>query len=349
MLLEKVKINNFRNIESKEIDLNLVTVITGKNMTGKTNTLNAIHWAFTGVDMQGSNDNRANFPFGGTETISVELTFFNFTFKRECAFIDGTPTVSIYVDGNKAKTTKTGEALLHAKLGLTDIVLNSPKDFNIVRFLLDPLYFDTISPGALRKFFYMLSNTDFDLIASQQNKGVTQMLNARKIHDPYKLLEAIAKDKKASKKIIDACKVARDFFPTIKEEADTKEKAELKVFTKLEEEEALANKYALLVSKSVNHYYQRALGIKVCLIEKGVGEDVFKDVCYPILPNSLLPFSQGSQAEKTYVGMLFIREVCLKYNIKALPILVDNMESLDEKSQFNVDSLGVQYIGAKVQ
>ena len=38
-----------------------------------------------------------------------------------------------------------------------------------------------------------------------------------------------------------------------------------------------------------------------------------------------------------------------RFNIKSLPMLLDNMESLDCDTEFLVDSLGVQYIGALVK
>ncbi len=349
MKLNEVKINNFRNVLNKEFTTCSFTILEGKNMSGKTNTLNAIYWALTGVDLEGSKENRTNFPFGSEDPISVELVFDTFSFKRTCEYEDGTPTTSLYINGEKAKTNKTGEALIHAKLGVTDLVLTAPKDFNIVRFLIDPLYFDTISPSALRKFLYMLSGIDFKQVADKQNKAVSEMLAKRQVLDPYKLLDAIDKDKKATKKVIDGCKTARSLFPSIEAEAQAKEKEETKKLTQLENEQALAEKYALAVSKEINKYYWNAMGIKVCLLEKGVGEDVWKDVCYPILPKSGLPFHLGSQAEKTYVGIKFIQEVCLTYDIKPLPILIDNMESLDENTTRFVNELGVQYIGALVK
>lgn len=348
--LQRVIIRNFRNVADKEIILLGSNIISGANMSGKTNTLNAIHWAFTGVTLEGSSDNRANFPIDDPSAITqVKLDFGSFIFERRCEMVDGTPSMSILVDGDQTKTIKNGEAILHAKLGLTDIILTQPKDFNIVRFLLDPLYFDTISPSALRKFLYMLSDTDFKELATHQIASVQRLLNEREIYDPYKLGDALAKDKKACKKVIDGCKVARDLFPSITDEANAKENEQTKLLKSIEADEALAEKYALSVSKHINKYYEKAMGIKVCLLEKGVGEGVFKDVCYPILPKSNLPFHLGSQAEKTYVGMKFINEVCLTWNIKPLPILLDNMESLDEHTQTFVNDLGVQYIGALVK
>lgn len=361
MPISTIEIFNFRNVKYKFIELylknakcSLNAVFTGKNMSGKTNTLNAIHWAFTGTTMDGDNNARANFPTetvvnGEYVTTKVEITFDDgWKFKRECSMVDGTPTITISVNGETTKTLKAGEAMLHAHLGLSDLILRTPKDFDIVKFLLNPLYFDTISPSALRKFMYLLSNLDFDEITEKQPKAVVEVLKKRDMTDPYKLGDAISKDKKATKKVIDACKLVPTYFPSIKEEANAKLKEENKKMTLLENEEALANKYALAVSKAMNKYYKKAMGIEICVLEEGVGDDVFKDVCYPILPKSKLPFAVGSNAERTYVGIRFIQEVCLNWNIKPLPILIDNMESLDEDTTKYIEQLNVQYIGTAV-
>lgn len=349
--LQCVKIRNFRNVADKEIVMLGSNIISGANMTGKTNTLNAIHWAFTGVDLTGSNDNRANFPIDGGNKTSVFLDFGSFTFERVCEMANDTPTVTVLIDGEATNSVKAGEALLYAKLGLADLVLTQPKGFDIVRFLINPLYFDTISPSALRKFFYKLANVDLNAIAAQQTKPVKEVLEKMNLafNDPYKLSEAITKTKKNIENCIKTCRLAADMFPSIKEEAADTEKVFIKDLKTTETNEALIDKYALNVSKKVNEYYEKAMGIKVCVLEKGVGDGVYKDVCYPILPKSGLPFSAGSQAEKTYVGVKFINEVCLTWNIKPLVVLIDNMESLDEFTTKYLNDLGVQYIGALVK
>ena len=64
MKLKAITIKNFRNVKSislENLDANKGTIITAKNMTGKTNTLNAIHWAFTGSLLDGSSNVRSIF------------------------------------------------------------------------------------------------------------------------------------------------------------------------------------------------------------------------------------------------------------------------------------------------
>lgn len=349
--LEKVTIHNFRNVAYKELVLNTKNIVRGKNMSGKTNTLNAIHWALTGTTIDGNSDNRSNFTkvdVGvATPEIRVKLDFGDFVFERVCENVEGTPSISIYIDGQKTTSIKNGEARLHAKLGLSDFVINQPKGFDIVKFLLNPLYFESVDTSALRKFFYNLA--DFDYRKLSTSKKVYEVLEKYKETDPYKLGAAIATEKKKVKAKLTTCKGARDLFPSILSEIEKVEKDESAKLMKVEADEALANKYALQFSNRINMFYEKAMGIKVCVLEEGVGDDVFKDVCYPILPKSNLPFRFGSYAERSFVGMRFIQEVCLKWNIKPLPILLDNMESLDESTQTYVDDLGAQYIGALVE
>ena len=49
---------------------------------------------------------------------------------------------------------------------------------------------------------------------------------------------------------------------------------------------------------AINDYYKTHLNIEIRMMEKGVGDDVYKEVCYPILASGL-PFKMGSYAEKT--------------------------------------------------
>lgn len=357
MKLKEVKIHNFRNIDHKVLEVDEhATIISGENMSGKTNTLNAIHWAFTGKTLDGSNDNRANFPIdcGGLTAYYVEVLFDTFGFARVCEMVNGTPTVSIHINGEVQKTVKVGEAQLHKALGLTDFVLTQPRGFDIIQFLLNPLYFEKVAPKSLRQFFYKLCDVDFEKVANKQNKTVYEAIQCYGKTDPYELLEIVAKEKAKVKKVITWCddtfKIAPEIDKGLVQIRLEKANKELKL---IENQEALLQKYALAVSKEVNKYYQKAMDIKVCLLEPGVGDDVFLDVCYPILPVSNLPFSQGSYAEKTRIAVSFVSLIAAKYNIPTLPLLIDNYESLDEFSKtalYNfIEAYSAQYIAAKVQ
>ena len=350
--LKEVLIHNFRNVESSHLVFNGNNIIVaGKNMIGKTNTLNAIHWAFTGVTMDGSADNRVNFRESENKTaeeFSVTLTFDTFDFTRVCKMEDGKPTVTIYIGTEKAASIKKGEATIHYNLGLTDMILKEGK-IDIVRFLLNPLYFDTVPAKDLRKFFYSLSNISFSSMMEDEPKMVLKVIEKYNKTDPYELADKIGSEKKAVKADIATCKAAAKLFPNIKADAEKLQAKKEKELKTIEGHESLCERYALDMSRVINEYYSLAMGIQVCLLEKGAGDDVFKDVCYPLLPKDGRPFALGSYAERSLVGMMFINEVCKKWKINPLPILLDNMESLDDTTTHYVESLGVQYIGALVK
>ena len=353
-VLNKISVSNFRNVKHCDFCFaesnNLV--IEGKNAIGKTNTLNAIHWAFTGVNLDGSNDNRSNLAKGTEEPIVVTLEFDGFSFTRKCEMVDGSPTVTILINDIEQKSIKAGEAMLHTKLGLSDIVLAQPSGFDIVRFLLNPFYFDGVSAKSLRNFMIWLAHLDLISASKSQGKKTLDIIKEYKTNDPTEIIDALGKEKRTLKKNIDCCKTAKTLFKDYPDfvEIANKTLAQLnKDLVVLETKEALIEKYALFISNHLNTYYQSALGIKICMLEKGVGEDVYKDVCYPILPKSNLPFSLGSQAERTIVAIKFIQSVCLGYNIKPLPLLIDNMESLDSDTLEFLEELNVQYIGARVK
>lgn len=351
MNLNSIQINNFRNVKDVVVNFDdkQHALICGPNMSGKTNTLNAIYWAFTGVDLEGSNDNRANLNKITQDPIRVTLNFDDFTFARICKMEDDKPSVTIEIDGKEAKTIKFGEATLHSKLGLSDIILEQPSGFDIVKFLLNPLYFTQVSTKSLRSFFLWLANIDLNAISEKQNKVVKETLNKFKKVDPYQLGDSISKEIKKCSKIVDQCKGAILLFPSIKEEANNLIKEWSKNLAIAKADEASADKYALCVSKKLNDFYKSKMKIEVCLLEKGVGEDVFADVCYPILPKSKLPFDLGSYAEKTLVAAKFINEVSTTFNIRPLPLLVDNLESLDANTFKSFEELNVAYIGAIVK
>lgn len=359
--LKEVVIQNFRNVESKRLvfeDLppqaareNNCVIISGKNMIGKTNTLNAIHWAFTGVTLDGCADNRVNFPTNTPNVVtsySTTLKFDTFEFKRECVMEDGKPTVYIYLNDEKTTSVRKGEALLHSNLGLSDMVLKEGK-ISIVRLLLNPLYFDTVPAKDLRKFFYSLSGISFKGLLENQTKIIQKVLTKYDKYDPYELCSKIDSAKKVVKADITTCNNAVKLFPDIKEKADALKAKKEKELKTIENDESLADKYSIEVSRVVNEFFMNAMGIKVCLLEKGVGDDVYSDVCYPILPRNGLPFALGSYAERYCVGIMFVKEVCKRWKINPLPILVDNMESLDEYTKSIIDGLDVQYIGALVK
>ena len=359
MKINAIRINNFRNVPHLDVTFDKgYHVIYGPNMSGKTNTLNAIHWAITGKDMEGHNDDRVNIPTTLDPTISndisVEIEFDSFKLKRVLGITNGKPSQLIYINNAKAETLKQGQAIIYNKLNLTDIILTQPKGFEIASFLMNPLYFKTVPPSTLRKFFYRMAGVDLNDVYSKQRKTVAAAIDKYKLDDadPYILLDSLAKPKKDCKKVLDAIKVIKPMLKNPDELSEIEKAANTEAAV-IDSDETLLGIYAQNVAALVEKFYSRQMDIHICLREEGATEGVVKDVCYPILPNSNLPFDRGSYAERTFVGVRFIATFVDLFNISPLPILIDNMESLDSNTTKLLNELAakrdIQYIGAFVE
>ena len=71
MRIQRIHIKNYRSLQDVELEFTDVTVLLGSNGTGKSSVLTALHWFFSGGDLEEDDitagvDDRA---------ISVEVTF----------------------------------------------------------------------------------------------------------------------------------------------------------------------------------------------------------------------------------------------------------------------------------
>ena len=149
MKLERIIIDNFRNIEHAEYDLARVNLWTGPNQLGKTNTILGVYWALTDFLMDGSSDFTSLKPMHDQKaTVSVELVFDSFTLKKtykekwtkargsgETAMTGHETTY--YIDGIKTAITAAKKEIT-AKLGLGGIETGG---FDLLRAVVDPHYF----------------------------------------------------------------------------------------------------------------------------------------------------------------------------------------------------------------
>lgn len=154
MKLNKVIINNFRNIQHVEYDLDQRNIFCGPNKQGKTNTISAIYWALTGYQIDGTADSTKNKPFADTSLeVSVELQFDTFkmkrTFQEDWVKTRGSNEVTlkghkqnIYINDVKF-TIKAGEDKIKSLLGL-NINLSTSK-FDLLRCVIDPYYIVNMS------------------------------------------------------------------------------------------------------------------------------------------------------------------------------------------------------------
>ncbi|MBF1099392.1 hypothetical protein [Solobacterium sp.] len=149
MKLNRVTIDNFRNIGHAEYNLEDINIFQGPNRQGKTNTILAIYWAITDFLMDGSSDYASFKPLDDTKKkVSVELEFDTFKFKKEF-YEKWTKTrgseeetmtghnTDYYIDDIKTKVTDAKKELMQ-KFGVdgkTDIA-----KFDLLRAVMDPYY-----------------------------------------------------------------------------------------------------------------------------------------------------------------------------------------------------------------
>ena len=149
MKLNRVTIDNFRNITHAEHNLEEINIFQGPNRQGKTNTILAIYWAITDFLMDGSSDFASFKPLDDTKKkVSVELEFDTFKLKKEF-YEKWTKTrgseeetmtghnTDYYIDDIKTKVTDAKKELMQ-KFGVdgkTDIA-----KFDLLRAVMDPYY-----------------------------------------------------------------------------------------------------------------------------------------------------------------------------------------------------------------
>ena len=151
-IIEKVEIENFRNIKHNILDLTRVSIISGCNNLGKSNTLNAINWLITDTlltDKYGNGENDiasiipVNILKGEHTKVSIWLstrTKFTKILKRGYDKY-GKPvknTTEYEINDAKVKTKVEFYDTLYEQLGFTPAFTNLKVDE--VRLFTDPLY-----------------------------------------------------------------------------------------------------------------------------------------------------------------------------------------------------------------
>lgn len=149
MRLNRVTIDNFRNIKHASYDLEKQNIFTGPNKTGKSNSVLAIYWVLSDYLIDGSSDFASFKPAENLSAeVSVELEFEHFKIKK--VFTEnwvktrGTGNVTMqghitdyYIDDVKTSVTEA-KAKLKEYLGV-DLKLKTSK-FDLLRAIIDPYY-----------------------------------------------------------------------------------------------------------------------------------------------------------------------------------------------------------------
>lgn len=165
MRLQSIEINNFRNIDHAEYQLDRINLWTGPNQTGKTNTILAVYWALSDFLMDGSSNYASFKPIEDPKAeVSVELCFDTFTLKKTFAEkwtktrgsdelkMEG-HTTTYWIDGVKLKISEAKKEILR-NLGVNSVDTGA---FDLLRSLIDPYYFwRTCDWKTLRAFIITL-------------------------------------------------------------------------------------------------------------------------------------------------------------------------------------------------
>lgn len=165
MKLNRVTIDNFRNIGHAEYNLEDINIFEGPNRQGKTNTILAIYWAITDFLMDGSSDYASFKPLDDTKKkVSVELEFDTFKFKKEY-FEKWTKTrgsetetmtghyTDYYIDDIKTAPTNAKKDLIQ-KFGVEG--KTNVSKFDLLRAIIDPYYLARNDWKVTRKFIIEL-------------------------------------------------------------------------------------------------------------------------------------------------------------------------------------------------
>lgn len=165
MKLLKVTINNFRNINHAEYELDKVNIFAGPNRKGKTNTILAIYWAITGYLLDGSSDHASFKPLDDTsKEVSVELEFDKIKIKKvyfeNWVKTRGSDTTTMqghitefYINDIKMKNSDAIEEI--KKAFNVDHELNTSK-FDLLQATINPYYLAKVEWKELRKFIISL-------------------------------------------------------------------------------------------------------------------------------------------------------------------------------------------------
>lgn len=153
-MINKLIINNFRNLNSIELNFNeKVSIISGKNELGKSNALNALCWLITGTILtdkwgSGENDIDSIVPKNAGRGVNPEVTIVldtNTEFKKKYVSKwskDGSKvtghTTEWYINDVACKNEAEFNEALYPMIKFTPMIKS--KDVNELRLFTDPLY-----------------------------------------------------------------------------------------------------------------------------------------------------------------------------------------------------------------
>lgn len=340
-----VEINNFRNLSNVKFDMTQKnTSFVGNNRLGKTNILNAILWCLTGYDVVGNSKDLLNVPYNmtyeeGDTLVDVTVHLTVGSINRRCVLKKGSYSQAIAINGLDADTLKAGEAKIDELLGISSFVSKGSKDFNVRRFLLNPLYFAQCKESAFRDFIIkQLVDVDISGVMASCPAVIKDTIGSG---DVAVISQNNDKDIKAVKKDIDYWTVIKDYCTKYNKELVSDLKTAEKILAadkaklaELTDKGVAIDAYALELSKVYDAACKKAFnGIDIVLLEKGQGDDVWKNTCYINSPITNTRMDYCSTSEAIISGCSFLCAFIDKFSdVPHLPLIFDELETLDNNS-----------------
>jgi len=338
MKIKVVSIIAFRNVEDTYFNAKKLNLITGNNMRGKTNTLNAIMWCLTGVDLNGSNDNSLNIPKGKKEA-HVRLELDSGVIERIATLNDKGEVNQTIIINDEKLGSKTAESKIDELLGLTEIARFDTQKVKVKRLLLNPLYYRLVAPKDLRNWlikvlFNSVKESQIIQQSSLSEKIKKNLLNELKDISLAELSSVCTKNIKDLKNSLNEKKLIKDYLMSknivaYNNEIAEEEKSLKASLLKHSELQIAIDEAALELSKFYSNVLSKRT-LDIVLLEKNKDEDSWSEVCYPRIISNM-PIQNGSTAEIIVVSAMFINLIENLTNTKSMPKLIDEGETLDKQ------------------
>lgn len=362
MKVKNVIIKSFRNLKNVSYSLegNNVAFI-GNNRTGKTNTINAIMWCLTGVDLKNGSQDIKNVPFDLVDSegvvVDVSVLLDDFNVRRTITLKNKSCKQTIYIDGLEYEKVSDAELEIDKRLGILPYAIFNTKSFNVRRLFISPLYLTCVKESDFREFITKFVYSKHDII--KQVLCEMPELVRKNLDDLVELthsdLDKIAfitgKDLKAAKKLLDELTIYEKYSNIYKTTlTDEFKEAKNNAFNNLVKAKELESATDYLVNGCEKKMNELPLfdNVEIKLFEKGQGEDVYKNVCYVVdKTNNDSTLAYGSTSEKILLCLKFVNDF---FKGKELITLLDEFETVDKTSKKQVlDAYPTeQFIVAKV-
>ncbi len=238
MYIQKIKLENFRNYDRQELEINKgLNIFIGDNAQGKTNVIESIYLSSIGKSFRTNKD---------YELIKFDKDYFNIDiqyFKN-----DRENNINILLENNKNKIVKVNQIKidkLSQMIGNINVILFSPDELKIVK----------QSPSIRRRFFdisisqvktiYLYYMLQYNKILNQRNNLLKQISKNRSLLDTIdiwneKLIEVGLKIIDIRKEYIDKIsKILKDKHMQLSEE---KEELNLRYIPNCENKEMFKEK-----------------------------------------------------------------------------------------------------------